>query len=94
MRPNTAPLTQMHACRCGQAHPALTRLAGLFLLVCPDVDDDALHFIPPVKTAPPYLVMGPSGSTRVTRAIILLEQDLLALRDRVAALEGKKEKKG
>lgn len=34
---------QQYACRCGQEHPQLTRLAGVPVLLCPSCPDDALH---------------------------------------------------
>lgn len=42
----TRPYTlskQVYACRCGQEHPQLTRLAGVPVLLCPECPDDALH---------------------------------------------------
>ena len=57
MRPSTGPLVRTHPCRCGDVHPAVVMIAGLPLLVCPQVDGDAVCVVIQ-KNGIPYLVTG------------------------------------
>ena len=67
MRPNTSPLSQVYACRCGDAHPALFRLFNMNILVCPEVQDDALHFVYEVPPKVSYLLTGVEGGAKAKK---------------------------
>lgn len=85
MRPNAGPLSQVHACRCGDAHPAVARIAGFYVLVCPKEHGDHLRLVPPDKALPGYLVVGEKTTPALDVAALLAEYEA-----RIAALEKKR----
>jgi hypothetical protein len=79
MKPTASPLSQSHACRCGDAHPAVTRIGGFYVLACPKEVGEELRFVFQAPPKPSYLLIGESDAPSLEARVAHLEQNQVYL---------------